>query len=399
MINKLIIPVIIVLVSAAGAMWMSAQQSAPSTLPAPPPVMLVDVIRAQSSDVRIIVNAQGTVSPRTQTTLVSEVSGSITAVSPAFVAGGFFSKGDILVQIDNRNYRAEVKRAQANVASAETNITREAGLADYAESDWQRARKLLSSSKAASDLALRKPQLAEAIANLDFAKAELDKRLGDLDRTVIRAPYDGLVRAKRADIGQFVRAGTELAVTFAVDLAEVRLPLPDRELPFINLDSIDQGGNGPEVVLSAEIGGIVNSWNGHVVRTEGVLDERSRVLYLVAQIEDPYNRLAKNWSAPLRIGTFVEANITGRTEESIIKLPRRVLHGDNQVWTVGSDSQLVSNKVTLLRSDEESVYIKDGIKAGDLVCLTALEDPLPGTLVRFSEVQEGLALELHDAGD
>ncbi|HIG44778.1 MAG TPA: efflux transporter periplasmic adaptor subunit, partial [Gammaproteobacteria bacterium] len=128
----------------------------------------------------------------------------------------------MLIRIDDRNYRAEVKRAQASVASAQTQVTRETGLADYAEADWKRAKPLLSSSKAASDLALRKPQLAEAIANLDFARAELDKREGDLDRTVIRAPYDGMVRQKRADIGQYVALGTQLAVTFAIDVAEVR---------------------------------------------------------------------------------------------------------------------------------------------------------------------------------
>jgi len=177
--------------------------------------MLVDVMRASANQVQISIEAQGSVTPRTQTVLVSEVSGLIMEVSPAFVAGGFFKKGDVLVQIDDRNYRADVKRAQASVATAQTLVTRERGLADYAESDWERAKPSLSTSRAASDLALRKPQLAEAIANLDFAEAELAKRQGDLDRTIIRAPYDGLIREKRADVGQFVAAGTQLALTFA----------------------------------------------------------------------------------------------------------------------------------------------------------------------------------------
>ena len=385
MINKLFIPALIVALSIAGALWMYFQQSKPKTFQPELPVMLVDVIKVKSTRVQIEVKAQGTVTPRTQTTLVSEVSGLITGVSPSFIAGGFFLKGDVLVRIDDRNYRADVKRAQASVATAQTLVTREAGLADYALADWERAKSLFQNSKAASDLALRKPQLAEAIANLDFAEAELDKRTGDLDRTVNRAPYDGLVREKRADIGQYVAAGTQLAVTFAVDIAEVRLPLPDSELPFLDLrDDHLSSGSGPEVILRAEIGGTENTWRGKIVRTEGVFDERSRVLYLVAQIVDPYNRQGQMWPYPLRMGTFVQATIAGRVAENIIKLPRSVLRHGDEVWIVNSDNELVPKRIELLRSDEGSIYVSGGINSDDLVCLTLLDNPLPGTRVRFS---------------
>ena len=336
MVSKILVPALIILLSAAAAFWMANQESVPELVKPEPPSMLVDVMRARANQVQISIEAQGSVTPRTQTVLVSEVSGLIMEVSPAFVAGGFFKKGDVLVQIDDRNYRADVKRAQASVATAQTLVTRERGLADYAESDWERAKPSLSTSRAASDLALRKPQLAEAIANLDFAEAELAKRQGDLDRTIIRAPYDGLIREKRADVGQFVAAGTQLALTFATDVAEIRLPLPDKELPYLNLSLLDQANvhadlsrstsePGPAVTVSAEIGGQTNRWSGHIVRTEGVFDDKSRVLYLVAQIADPYNQLTNRWSAPLRIGTFVKADIKGRLVKNIIKLPRKVL--------------------------------------------------------------------------
>lgn len=391
MINKLLIPAIIILCSIAAAVWMSAQQTNPEITKPAPPSMLVDVMQARSERVQITVEAQGSVSPRTQTVLVSEVSGLITDVSPVFVAGGFFKKGDALIRIDDRNYRADVKRAQASVATAQTLVTRETGLADYAESDWQKAKPILSNSKAATDLALRKPQLAEARANLEFAQADLAKRQGDLDRTVIRAPYDGLVREKRADIGQYVAAGTQLAVTFATDIAEIRLPLPDKELPYLDLASLNHNeGSGPEVTLFAEIGGIQSSWVGHIVRTEGVFDEKSRVLYLVAQIKDPYNQLAERWPAPLRIGTFVEAEIKGRLVDNIIKLPRKVLQGDDRVWTVASEKLLVLSKVDLLRRDESHIYVTSGINDGDLVCLSALDNPLPGTRVRFKSAEQQL---------
>lgn len=388
--TKTILSITIVCVSLAAAVWMYNQKSPPQTVEASPPTMFVDVMRAQIANVKIAVSVQGSVTPRTETTLISEVAGLITEVSPAFVAGGFFNKGDVLVRIDDRNYRAEVKRAQASVISAETMVTREAGLADHAKEDWERAQSVLKSSRAASDLALRKPQLTEALANLEFARAELEKREGDLDRTTIRAPYNGLVREKRADIGQFVNGGTPLAATFAVDVAEIRLPLPDRELPFLNLDERELvSGNGPNVTLSANIGGERYTWEGRIVRTEGVLDERSRVLYLVAQIEDPYNQHSAKWQQPLRIGTFVEASIAGQQLEDVIRVPRSALKRDGKLWVVTANDTLLPVSVEVARADEKFVLIKSGLEPGQLISLTVPENPLPGTAVRYQEAVDG----------
>ena len=365
------------------------QKDPPQTIDKKPPSMLVDVMRVHATNEKITVKAQGSVTPRTQTTLVSEVSGLITEVSAAFVAGGFFSKGDVLVRIDDRNYRAEVKRAQAAVRAAETKVTRETGLADYAREDWERAQSVLRSSKAATDLAMRKPQQAEALASLEFAKADLEKREGDLDRTVIRAPYDGLVREKRADIGQFVNSGTPLAVTFSVEVAEIRLPLPDSQLPYLNLDEHELvQGRGPGVVLSANIGGQLNSWQGRIIRTEGVFDERSRVLYLVAQIDDPYNRYSQKWQHSLRMGTFVEAAIEGEQLDNVIRLPRTALRRDNKIWTVSDNDTLRPVTVEIAHADEQSVLIRSGLISGQLICLTVPENPFPGTPVRYQELDD-----------
>ncbi len=382
--TKFLIPFSILAVSAALAAWMYLQKTPPKTAEAALPSLLVDVAVAQFSTERVTVNAHGTVKPRTETTLVSEVSGLITEVSPAFVAGGFFSRGDVLVRIDDRNYRADVKRAEAAVAAAETKVTREAGLADYAREDWERAQALLKSSKAASDLALRKPQLSEALADLEFARADLEKRMGDLDRTVIRAPYDGLIKVKRADLGQFVNAGSPVAMTFSVDVAEIRLPLPAAELEHLDLtDSRLAAGLGPEVALSATIGSQTHRWAGKIVRTEGVFDERSRVLYVVAEVEDPYNRHNTLWPSTLRMGTFVEADILGETLTDVVKLPRIALRANNRIWTISPQNTLVPSTVQLARSSESYVLIAGGVTPGTLVCLTTLDNPLPGTPVRF----------------
>jgi RND family efflux transporter MFP subunit len=376
--KKLLLPVVILSVCLSVAIWMALQTPDPSVRNPDPPVLLVDVVAVERRNVNLSVQVNGTVSPRTQTTLVSEVSGQIIEVAENFESGGFFEQGDVLLRIDDRNYKAELKRAESAIAAARTKVTQEQGQADYA-----RRTEAMRPDQAATDLALRKPQLAEAKANLEFAIADLEKRQGDLDRTVIRAPYNGMIKAKLSDVGQFVSGGTMLAEVFAVDAVEVRLPLPDRELPYIDLES------SPRVELSAELGDEVQTWYGEIVRTEGVFDAKSRVLYAVARIEDPYNRRSQSWPYPLRVGTFVEASIAGRDVDNIVVLPRNVLRADNRVWTVGGNNELLPRQVSVLRADEDRIYIDSGLEGVALVCLTTLENPLPGTVVRFSNQDDG----------
>jgi len=373
-----LLPVCIVALCSAGAAWMILQEPAPALKNPDPPVLLVDVVEVETQDISLNVQANGTVTPRTETTLVSEVSGQIIEVSDSFVAGGFFAEGDVLIRIDDRNYQAELKRAEAAVAAARTKVTQEQGLADYAKRTEE-----TRPDKAATDLALRKPQLAEAQANLVFALADLEKRQGDLERTVLVAPYAGMIRSKLADVGQYVSAGTRLADIFAVDAVEVRLPLPDRDLPFVDLEA------QPEVEFTAELGDEIQSWQGRISRTEGVFDAKSRVLYAVARVEDPYNRETERWEYPLRVGTFVNADIAGRTAEDVVVLPRSVLRSGNLVWVVGNANELLPRQVSILRADENRIYVNAGLDGVRLVCLTNLENPLPGTIVRYTDKGHG----------
>jgi RND family efflux transporter MFP subunit len=378
MLRKFALPIVVLLGALLITSWLIVQRPVPAQKRPDPPVLLVDAIVAELASVRLKVHALGSVTPRTETSLTGEVAGQIVEVFPQFVSGGFFKRGDVLVKIDDRTYRAEVKRSQAAVAAAETLITREQGLSDYALQDWRR----LNPDKEATDLALRKPQLAEARANLQSALADLERKEGDLERTVVRAPYDGMIRQKLADVGQFVGAGTQLAVIFASDVAEIRLPLPDKDLPFVDLKA------QPPVEVTANIGGTDYYWRGKIVRTEGVFDEQSRVLYVVAQVADPYNQDGESWAYPLRIGTFVGANIEGRRADNLVVLPRSALRRDNRVWTIDSNNRLVPKTVSVLRTDASSVYINSGLEDNELVCLTLLENPLPGTVVRHVEAEE-----------
>jgi RND family efflux transporter MFP subunit len=250
-----------------------------------------------------VVTSQGTVKPRTETTLVSEVSGKVVSVSEHFIAGGFFRKGDVLLQIDPSDYRTAVKRVQANLASREARLSEEVARSEQALKDWNN----LNRKGQPSDLVLRKPQLADARANVQAAEADVQKAERDLQRTNITVPYDGLVRVKRVDIGQYVTPGTQLGVTFAIDSAEIRLPLSDNDMAFLELPSATNraGKPLPSVILRADNVGASGQWEAVIIRTEGVVDEASRVIYAVAQVIDPYGILGQSTQEELKVGTFI----------------------------------------------------------------------------------------------
>lgn len=350
--------------------------------------MLVDVIEVDQKDVDLRIVTQGTVAPRTETSLLSEVRGKIIEVSPQFVAGGFFAKGDLLVQIDPSDYQVQVKSAQAALASREAQLAQEMARAEQAKKDWEQ---LQGKRGEASDLVLRRPQLAEAQASVRAAEADLEQAQRDLERTSIRAPYEGMVRNKMADIGQFVSVGAQLGEVFAVDYAEVRLPLSDRDLAFIELprhadappaDNAVVQRTYPVAQLSAEIAGRLHQWTAPVVRSEGVIDRASRVTYVVAQIEDPYGLHSSEGQMPLRMGSFVEAQLDGLTVESVFAVPRYVIKGTNQLLVMDDESRLRIREVEVVRAERDFAYVEGGLAAGERVVTTAIETPIEGMALR-----------------
>ena len=378
---KIILPVAFIVAAVVASFAMIQTRPEAPKEAVSKPALLVSVATARREPIEFVVRSRGLASPRTQTTLVSEVSGQIAEVSPAFVSGGFFARGDMLIRIDPRNYETVVKRARAEVAKARTGVATENALAGYAFEDWERLRELNTATGPASELTLRKPQLQEALAELESKEAELEKVEEDLRRTVIRAPYDGMVREKLADVGQYVNVGAQLARTFAVDLAEVRLPVTQKDLRFLDLGKLDAGGELP-VVLSASIGDQQFDWEARVVRSEGVFDAGSRVLYVVAQMNDPYD-LADSGREPLRMGTFVTAAITGLPGGELVAVPRHALSRGTTLWVVDANSTIQPRTVGVVRTDEDLAYLDRGVADGEIYVTTPIDHPLRGMRVRL----------------
>jgi RND family efflux transporter MFP subunit len=338
--------------------------------------LLVETLTLELSTESFRIYSQGTVRPRTQTVLSAEVSGSIVSISPKFIAGGAFEKGEVLMRIDPTSYTVAVDKAEALVTQRQI--------------EFDGAKQLRSQGYRAES------EFASAAAALASAKADLVNAQRNLERSYIRLPYAGMVLSKDADIGQFVNLGTQLGVTFATDLAEVRLPLTDQDLAFVDLPGPASSymGNGPNVTLTATQKGNRVQWNAELVRSEGVVDERSRVTYAVAQFDDPYQLHGDGIALP--VGTFVAAEITGSGAFDVIRIPRTALRRADQVLVVDDENKIDIRTVAVIRSDERFAYVGGGVAPGERIATTAIEAPTNGMSVRTAE---SIAAESAENGD
>jgi RND family efflux transporter MFP subunit len=272
----------------------------------------VQVLEVAPGTVKLRVRTHGTVAPRTESDLVPQVSGPITWVSPALVSGGFFELGEVLLRVDPRDYEASLERARATLVRAESEHDRSLKELERRHSLQQR--------NAASAARVDDAENAERVAGatLREARAALDQAERDLGRTRLRAPFTGRVREERVGVGQFVNRGSSVARLYAIDYVEVRLPIPDRQLAYLDLPLMRPGGGrngrgeveeGPVVTLSANFAGEDHTWTGQVERTEGEIDARSRMVHVVARVEAPYEQAAEGGRPPLAVGLFVRAEI------------------------------------------------------------------------------------------
>lgn len=380
------------LVLAAGLMaaWALVSHSPEAQLHVPPPERpQIEVLRAEPRTVQLNVYSQGIITPRAEIDLVSEVAGQVVKVAPSFATGGFFKQGEVLVVIDPRDYEFALTKAQAQVAEAHKALLQEQAEVEQAHRDW----KALGEG-APTDFALRKPHLAEAQAKLAAAQAELKLARLNLERTQLRAPFEGRVREKKVDVGQYVTQGAVLARLYAVDIAEVRLPLARDEWAYLDLPrsyrDMELRRTSTPVRLTARLAGQIHQWEGRIVRTEGALDKKTGMLYAVAQVPDPYGY--KSGHPPLLIGLFVQAEIRGEERQGVFVLPPSALRNAHQVLVLDPEERLRFREVEVLRSERDRIFVSGGLKPGERVVLSALEAPVEGMRVRVEAAEQRSAL-------
>lgn len=375
---KFLLPSVLLALSGMGA-WALIENKAeikPKTAEREPPA--IETVMARPEAVRLNIHSQGVVAPRTEINLVTEISGKVIRIHPAFAAGGFFKSGEVLLAIDPRDYDYAVTKAQALVAEARKELLREQEEAEQAAAEWQ----ALGGGEP-SDFVLHKPHLEERRAKLAAAEAELAEARLKRARCELYAPFAGRVRSKQVDIGQYVTVGETLARLYATDVAEVRLPIPADQAEFVDLplsyaDRRDER-MGPAVTLSARFGGKVHAWEGRIVRTEGALDDKTGMLYAVAEVREPYGY--RKGRPPLAVGLFVHAEIEGLPRNDLIRLPRAALRAGYQVYVVDAEGRLRLRTVEIVRSERDEVVVTGGIESGETVMVSGIDLPVEGMRV------------------
>lgn len=356
-------------------------------------VKAIPVLTALTSleDVTLNVDVQGEVQPRTKINLVPQVGGLITYMSPKFIEGGQFKKGDLLVRIEPTEFDLRVTQARAEVAQAETQISRETSESLIARQDWDE----LGRSGTPTPLSLREPQMAEARARLASAKARLAEAELQLSRTSLYAPFTGRVTIRHVDQGEFVSMGTQLGEIYSTDVMDVRLPMTNEDLRRAGLTlgfEASRDNPGLPVTLSADVAGNYSQWTGQIVRTDSHFDTRTRVLYAYAEVEDPFGKGADN-GTPLAPGIFVNAAIAGQKLQGALVIPRSALRGEDKVYIANNDETLSIKTVSVMSSNRDQAILGNGLASGDKVITSPIRGVADGMKIEVVKPTKTAALE------
>ena len=346
--------------------------------PSPKPVQnkfvppVVETMDAIPQFYNVQINSQGTVVPRTEITLTSEIPGKIDFVSSKIQSGSSFGIGDTLLILDQRDFELALIAAQSSMYQAQVIYEREVAESEVAKKEWSN----INGGKA-SNLALRKPQLDQAKAALAAAEANYQRALLNVERTYIRAPFKGRVRSEFVDIGMVVSPGIPLAQIYAIDKIEITLPIAESDIKFLSIPldgRVVPFSNQPSMTLTSSFAGVSQKWNGKILRSAAEIDPRTRMLSVIGQVSV---KSSKNSTVPIKVGMFVNASIEGKSFNNIYVVPREKVR-DGEVWVLNNEGILSKREVELLRYEKEKALISDGFEKGDKILLTRLDVLIEG---------------------
>jgi len=341
--------------------------------PAPKPVQnkfvppVVETMNAIPQSYKVQINSQGTVVPRTEITLTSEIPGKIDFVSRKIQSGSSFDKGDTLLVLDQRDFELALIAAQSSMYQAQVVYERELAESEVAKKEWGN----INGGKA-SNLALRKPQLDQAKAALAAAEANYQRALLNVERTYILAPFKGRVRNEYVDIGMVVSPGIPLAQIYAVDMVEVTLPIAENDIKFLSIPldgRMVPFSKQPGMTLTSSFAGFTQTWNGKILRSAAEIDSRTRMLSVIGQVPA---KPSEQSTLPIKVGMFVNASIEGRSFNDIFVIPREKVR-DGEVWVLNNEGILNKREVSVLRYEKDKALISNGFETGDKVLLTRLD--------------------------
>lgn len=371
-------PLLVIVGAIGGIAALIATAPKPDKNTEAPLPIAVEIVTARAEDTALRVSTQGQVKSKNEAEVAAQVSGQLLFIAPSLEAGAYFNKGDVLARIDPAQYQLSVDRSRSQVARAREALARAKSEASLAEQDWQD----LGLSGDPSDLTLQKPQVNAALADLKTAEALVRESELNLERTEIRAPFDGRVMSRNANVGDFISPGVVLASIFDVDVAQVRIPLTDADLAVLGLTpgyAAAEGEAPPRARLSAVIAGANREWTGALTLIDASVDPTTRLVYGLVEVVDPFGPAQ---SAPLAPGLFVEVAIDSGEKQNLVAIPRGALKKNQFVYVVDSEGAIKARAVSPAMADAKTLYFRDGVKVGEKVVASFLPSPRDGMKVR-----------------
>lgn len=376
---KIILPILILAVGVAGFIGMSKLKKAPSREVIRHPGVLVDVIELKAAPHQVTLYATGIVQPEQEIALVPEVSGKVSWISPRLVSGGRFKQGETLLKIEARDFQLAVEKARADIARAEVALKIEQEKSRVALQEWQRI--VLPDKGRPGPLVTREIQLQQEQANLAAVRANLQLALLNLQRTELKAPFNGRIRQEQVGLGQYLRAGSSIGRFAGTDRAEIAIPLPTEELHWLQIPAAGSRQDGSPADISLP-GNQPPLWRGQIVRSRGEIDPGSRMATVVVAVDDPYQLTSAVDRPELATGLFVDIKLHGRLLSKVISIPRDALRNNQQVWIADQDNRLRIRRVVIAHREKNQVLLSGGLAPGERLITTSLSTAADGLLLR-----------------
>tara|TARA_B000000557_G_scaffold140682_1_gene114037 strand:- start:545 stop:1687 length:1143 start_codon:yes stop_codon:yes gene_type:complete len=355
-------------------LWFLGQVQPDPVEELPPPDVFVEILTPK--DFQVQISSNGTTTPLTQTVLTAEVGGEVIYRSKKFAEGASVIEGEILAKIDDTDLQLQYKNALLQLANAEVQYSLQLAEAEVAKKAWDKI-----GDGVASDLTLKKPQLKQAKALLEVAKAQVNSAEKKLNKTEIVAPYPGRIQNVNIDLGTTIIPGQPVGAIYTSSEIEITLAVKDNDLQFLSIPMDGRKLDPSEqafVEIKSFYKGKNQSWKGKLERVDGVIDPVTRMINLIAVFKNDFIETDK---PNLPIGLFVEAKIDGITLENVFEIPINSISKDNEVYIVDKDNQLELRKLTVLKKYSEFVIIKDGLKAGERIVTSKLSTASNGIKV------------------
>ncbi|MFC1452647.1 efflux RND transporter periplasmic adaptor subunit [Verrucomicrobiota bacterium] len=393
------IPIVILITAVGVARILIATRPGPRKAPVREMVTLVEVMRAEPSRDRVIVEAMGTVVPAREILLQAEVGGRVVWRHEDLVPGGRLERGVQVVRIDPRDYELAVEQQKGALERASVELDIEKSRGEIAAEEWALLGDEAGVNDSGRSLALREPQLRAAESAYTAARSALHKAELGVERTVVRCPFNSLVLDKSVDSGQLVSPQTRIASLVGTDEFWVRASVAVRDLHWIRLPDCHGCHGSPARVVQDTGDGRTLVRTGRVVRLYGDLEPAGRMARVLISVPNPLDGgPAGNEDArlPLLLGSYVSAEMEGLELEDVFRVPRSALREGNSLWIMDPADRLAVRKVEILWERGDTVEIGAGLSEGDRVVTSRISVPVPGMKIR---VAVGPAPKAHAAGN